>query len=297
MSKLWSELADKMNFRSVFLVALMLAVTAPVSPAQTNAPAAKQPAPVAPPLSPEQKAFNEAARSAPADAPFPKEIDCRRLNNDGSPNPNFGKVAGSFRNYHEAFLKRKAGPIGVLFLGDSITAGWNGAGQAIWTERYAKLDAANFGISGDKTEHVLWRIDNGELDGIAPKVVILLIGANNAGDTAPRIAAGITAIAKKIHAKLPQSKLLLLGVFPRDATVIGSDGKPSPRRAKMAAVNLELAKLHDGQTTFYLEIWKQFLAEDGSIPKEIMGDALHPSGKGYQIWADAMQPTLDALLK
>ena len=283
-----------MDTRSILVAVLMIAATASHSLAQGGAPAPASPA--VPLISPEQKAFNEAARSAPADVPFPKEIDCQRLNKDGSPNPNFGKVSGSFRNYHEAFLKRKAAPIGVLFLGDSITAGWNGGGKAIWTERYAKLDAANFGNSGDKTEHLLWRIDNGELDGISPKVVILLIGANNAGDTAPHIAAGITAIAKKIHTKLPQSKLLLLGAFPRDATVIGTDGKPSPRRVKMAAVNTELAKLHDGQQTFYLEIWKQFLAEDGSIPKEIMGDALHPSSKGYQIWADAMQPILDELL-
>ena len=297
MSKPLRSLTHKMSFRSVFLAALMLAVTAPVSPAQTNAPAAKSPAPVAPPKTPEQIAFAEAVRNAPPDKPFPKEIDYQRLNKDGSPNTNFGKVTGSFRNYHETFLKRKAQPIGVLFIGDSITAGWNGAGHAVWTNRFTKLDAANFGISGDKTEHVLWRIENGELDGISPKVVILLIGTNNAGDTAPHIAAGISAIAKRIHEKLPQTKLILLGVFPRDAALTGADGKPSPRRAKMAAVNAELAKLHDGQKTFYLEIWKQFLAEDGSIRNELMGDAVHPSPQGYQVWADAMQPTLDTLLK
>lgn len=290
MLRLLHNVTHKMNFRIVFLVALMLAATAPVSPAQTNAPAAKQPAPIAPPMSPEQKAFVEAAHNAPPNAPFPK-VDLQQLNKDGSPNTNFCKVNGAFRAQHEAFLKRKATPIGVLFIGDSITAAWNGAGRAVWTSRYAKLDAANFGISGDRTEHVLWRIANGELDGIAPKVVILMIGTNNNGDTAPRITAGVTAIVKQIHERLPQSKLLLLGIFPRG--VFATD----PKRVKMAAVNADLAKLNDGQKTFYLEIWTPFLAGDGSISKEIMADALHPSAKGYQIWADAMQPTLDTLLK
>ena len=279
-----------MNSRSVFLAALMLAATAPVSPAQTNAPAAKPAAPVAPPLTPEQKAFMDAAHNTSSDRPFPK-VDLTQLNKDGSPNTNFCTINGSFRAQHEAFLARKAAPIGVLFIGDSITAGWNGGGRAVWTSRYAKLDAANFGISGDRTEHVLWRIANGELDGISPKVVILMIGTTNNNEPVPHITAGVTAIVKQINAKLPQSKLLLLGIFPRG--VRANDRL----RAKMAAVNLELAKLNDGQKTFYLEIWEPFLAEDGSIPKEVMADALHPSARGYQIWADAMQPTLDALLK
>ena len=290
MTNLLDRLTHKINFSSVVLAALMLAATAPVSPAQTNTPAAKPAAPVAPPLTPEQKAFLDAAHNPSPDVPFPK-VDLQQLNKDGSLNSNFCKVNGGFRAQHEAFLKRKAEPIGVLFIGDSITAGWNSGGKAVWTNRYAKLDAANFGISGDRTEHVLWRIANGELDGIAPKVVILMIGTNNNGDTVPHITAGVTAIVKQIHAKLPQSKLLLLGIFPRGA--LATD----PKRAKMAEVNAELAKLNDGKKTFYLEIWKPFLAEDGSISKEVMGDALHPSAKGYQIWADAMQPTLDALLK
>ena len=274
-----------MKLRSGIFVILLLAATAPFSPAQTNAPAAKPAAAVAPALTPEQKAVVDATHNAPPDAPYPK-MDLQPFNKDGSPNTNFCKINGGFRAQHEAFLKRKAEPIRVLFIGDSITAGWNGGGRAVWTNRYAKLDAANFGIGGDKTEHVLWRIANGELD-----VVILMIGTNNNGDTAPHITAGVTAIVKKIHAKLPQAKLLLLGIFPRGA--LATD----PKRAKMAVVNAELAKLNDGQQTFYLEIWKPFLAEDGSISKEIMGDALHPTARGYQIWADAMQPMLDNLLK
>ena len=286
MSNFLQSLTHKKTLRSVFLVTLMLTATPPFSPAQTKAPAE----PVAPPLTPEQKAFMDAAYHTSPDAPSPK-ADLQQFNKDGSPYTNFCKIDGAFRAQHEAFLKRKAEPIGVLFIGDDITAGWNRVGKAVWTKRYAKLDAANFGISGDRTENVLWRIANGELDGIAPKVVILMIGSDNNKDTATRITAGVTAVVKKINAKLPQSKLLLLGIFPRG--VRDNDHL----RKKMAAVNAELAKLSDGQKTFYLEIWEQFLAEDGSIPKEVMPDALHLTARGYQIWADAMQPTLDALLK
>ena len=279
-----------MKFSRVILAALLLTLTAPVSRAQSNAPVAKPVAPVAPPLTPEQKAFVDAAHNTAPDKPFPK-VDLTQLTKDGAPNPNFCTINGGFRAQHEAFLKRKAAPIGVLFIGDSITAGWNGGGHAVWTNRYTKLNAANFGISGDRTEHVLWRIANGELDGIAPKVVILMIGTNNNNEPAPRITAGVTAIVKQIHEKLPQSKLLLLGIFPR-----GANAK-DPIRAKMATVNAELAKLNDDKQTFYLEIWEPFLTEGGRIAKEVMADGLHPSARGYQIWADAMQPTLDALLK
>ena len=237
-----------MILHTVFLAGLILVATAPVSPAQTNPPAA----PTAPPLSP--------------DGPIPKEV---------------------FLAQHEAFLKRKAEPIRVLFIGDENTAGWNRGGKAVWASRYAKLDAANFSYN-DRIEQMLWRIANGELDGISPKVVILEIGTDNNNDRAAKITAGVTAIVKQINEKLPQAKLLLLGIFPRGTH------ETDHLRKKMAAVNAELAKLSN---VSYLEIWEPFLAEDGSIPKEVMPDALHLSARGYQIWADAMQPTLDNLLK
>ena len=287
MSKSLHSLTHKMNFSIAFLAAALLLATAPVSRAQSNAPVAKPVAPVAPPLTPEQKAFMDAAHHTSSDMPFPK-VDLTQLNKDGTPNPNFCTINAGFRAQHEAFLKRKAAPIGVLFIGDSITAAWAGAGHSVWTNRYTKLDAANFGISGDRTEHVLWRIANGELDGISPKVVILMIGTNNNNEPAPRITAGVTAIVKQIHEKLPQSKLLLLGIFPRGALA------KDPIRAKMAAVNVELAKLSN---VTFLQIWEPFLTEGGTISKDVMADALHPTTRGYQIWAEAMQPALDALLK
>src|SRR4051794_1777313 len=108
---------------------------------------------------------------------------------------------------HENFMKRKEKPIGGLFLGDSITAGWAKAAK-VWEEHYGKLDPANFGIGGDRTQHVLWRIEQGELDGIHPKVVVLMIGTNNSGGTVEQITAGVKAIVNQIHTKLPDSKLL-----------------------------------------------------------------------------------------
>ena len=204
-------------------------------------------------------------------------------------------IQARFEMMHESFLKRgKEGKIGVLFLGDSITEGW-GHAKPVWEEHYGKLDPANFGISGDRTQHVLWRIDNGELDGISPKVLVLMIGTNNIGYPAEDIAKADVKIVTEIHQKLPDTKVLLLGIFPR-----GADPKKpevAAQREKIKTVNAELAKLDDGNKTRYLDIGEKFLDSDGVIKKDIMGDALHPSPKGYQIWADAMQPLLDEMIK
>ncbi len=193
---------------------------------------------------------------------------------------------------HERFLERaKAGNIDLLFLGDSITAGWNGGGKEVWQRYYGPRNAANFGIGGDRTQHVLWRIENGELDGITPKVVVLMIGTNNSGaNSADEIADGIRAIVKKLREKLPDAKILLLGVFPRGP-------KPNPGREKLSEVNEKIASLGDGKMVTYLDIGKNFLNEDGTISKEIMPDFLHLSPKGYQIWADAIEPTLSKMLE
>src|SRR5262245_21616997 len=165
---------------------------------------------------------------------------------------------------HEAFVGiAKRGGVDVLFLGDSITDAWGGeghgkgAGAKIFESEFAPLKAANFGIGGDRTQHVLWRLQNGELDGIQPKVVMLMIGTNNSGtNTAEEIAAGITAVVKEIHKRSPQTKVLLLGVFPRGA-------KPNPQRDKLKEVNKVIAKLDDGgQTVRYLDIGDKFLQSD-----------------------------------
>ena len=200
---------------------------------------------------------------------------------------------------HEGFLaEAKQGKFDLVFIGDSITDGWRTRGLQVWNKYYAPRQALNLGIGGDRTQHVLWRIEHGELDGLKPKAVVLMIGTNNTGKEKDRSARnstaevieGVTAVVKNIRTKLPQSKLLLLAIFPRGAV-------DAPQRAQIKEINTALAKLDDGKMIKFLDIGKVFLAEDGSIPKTIMPDLLHPNAKGYQLWADAMEPTLAAMLK
>jgi beta-glucosidase len=206
-----------------------------------------------------------------------------------------GQIQPRFQMMHESFLKRgKEGKIGVLFLGDSITEGW-GRAKETWDSHFGKYDPANFGIGGDRTQHVIWRIENGELDGISPKVVVLMIGTNNSGYAAEDILKGDQKIVQQIHQKLPNTKLLLLGIFPRGADL--KDPKVAAVRAKLKTVNEGLAKLDDGNKTRYLDIGNKFLDAEGNLPADIMPDALHPNAKGYVIWADAIQPLLDEMMK
>jgi len=197
------------------------------------------------------------------------------------------------RGRHDTFVKiAKKGDVDVLFVGDSITDAWGGeghnskaAGAAIFEKEFMPMKAANFGIGGDRTQHVLWRLQNGELEGIQPKVLMLMIGTNNMGsNSSEEIADGIEAIVKEVHKKSPKTKVLLLGIFPRSAK--GTDAI----RKKIADTNKIIAKLDDGgKTVKYLDIGPKFLQEDGTLTKEIMPDLLHLSPKGYQIWADAVK--------
>ncbi|GBD35119.1 hypothetical protein HRbin36_00223 [bacterium HR36] len=208
---------------------------------------------------------------------------------------------------HEMFVSiASRGGIDVLFLGDSITDAWGGeghnpkaAGAKIFEREFVPLKAANFGIGGDRTQHVLWRIQNGELQGIQPKVVMLMIGTNNSNgndNTAEEIADGITAIVREIHKRSPKTKVLLLGIFPR-----GKDpNNPAVKaqREKIARVNQIIAKLDDGgKTVKYMDIGHLFIQPDGYIPPEIMPDYLHLSEKGYELWAKAVKPVILELLK
>ncbi|HEY4414408.1 MAG TPA: platelet-activating factor acetylhydrolase IB subunit [Verrucomicrobiae bacterium] len=201
---------------------------------------------------------------------------------------------------HEGFVQEaKQGGIDLVFLGDSITDHWRGIGSNVWDKYYAPLHAVNFGISADRTQHVLWRIEHGELDGIHPKALVLMIGTNNTGkekdkktdrNTLPEVVAGVTAVVNAVHAKLPDTKILLLAIFPRAQ-------KGSPFRDEIKEINTQLAKLDDGKSVTYLDIGQKFLAPDGTLSRDIMSDLLHPTEKGYVIWAEAMQPTLATLMK
>ena len=186
----------------------------------------------------------------------------------------------------------------ILFIGDSITHFFGGEkfdsyglrGQQTWGEFYAPRNAGNLGFGWDKTENVLWRLQHSAIDSISPKLVVMMIGTNNSGTcSAPDIAAGITAIVLELEKRLPQSKILLLGVFPRGE-------KPGPAREKLAEVNQVIAKLDGTHNVSFLDIGAKFLTPDGLITKDIMPNFLHPNEKGYPICAEAIEPTVKRLM-
>lgn len=217
--------------------------------------------------------------------------------------PKIGNAA--FYEKHARHLKRaQAGPADLLFLGDSITEQWNNVAE-FWQERYGAHSPANFGIGGDQTQHVIWRVENGELNTIRPKVVVLMLGTNNtAAHTGAEIAAADTKLIRLIREKLPETKVLLLAIFPRGPrpnkegpVTEAAVADAAKRMTVIRDANAALAKLDDGAHVRFLDIGPKFLADDGTIPLEIMPDQLHLSPAGYRIWADAMQPLLDEMLK
>ena len=241
------------------------------APAQVPVPAdATKPADAAPAAAPVAK--RETPPQPPATVPAPRP--------------------GQWMQQHEKFLERaQKGPVDLLFLGDSITAGWNGA-RDVWTRYYAPRQAANFGIGGDRTQHILWRLDNGEVDSIKPKVVVLMIGTNNTGSNSEaEIADGVRAILDRLHAKLPTTKVLLLGVFPRGSS--RDKAVPAvPAAPRIAGINARLAAFDDDKTIKYLDIGVAFLDDAGKVSRTNMPDLLHLTPASSQIWAEAMEPTL-----
>jgi lysophospholipase L1-like esterase len=208
---------------------------------------------------------------------------------------------GQFLKRHESFLARgKSGPIGLLFLGDSIMDNWRTRAPKIWEDNYGKYQTANFGIGGDTTQNVIWRIANGELDGIHPRVVVLMIGTNNSASNTPEeIFAADKKIVNLIREKIPETKVLLLAIFPRGKRQ-NTNGTPDNYVLRMSVIrptNDLLATLDDGKNVRYLDIGSKFFGPDGQIPDTIMSDHLHPTAAGYQIWVDAMQPLLDEMMR
>ena len=196
---------------------------------------------------------------------------------------------------HEEVLDRiQRGDVDLIFVGDSIIHGWekSGQGKKVWDKYYAPRNTVNMGFDGDKTQHVLWRFDNGEIDGISPKLAVLMIGTNNSNgqdNTAEEIADGIKAICAKMRYKLPKTKILIFGIFPRGAT-------PSPQREKNAKASELASQIADNNMIYYLNINDHFLEADGTLSTNIMPDLLHPNEKGYEIWADAIEPTVAKLM-
>src|SRR5438309_344573 len=180
----------------------------------------------------------------------------------------------------------------IIFIGDSITQGWEGEGKEVWAKYYAHRNAVNLGIGGDRTQHVLWRFDNGNLDGLKPKAAVVMIGTNNSNGedkTVEQIADGVSAIVRKLREKLPQTKVLLLAIFPRSEN-------PSPQRGKVLQVNQIIQKLADDQNVFWIDFGYKFVNSVGTIPHDLMPDYLHLSRRGYEIWAEAIEDKLSAVL-
>jgi len=194
---------------------------------------------------------------------------------------------------HEQVLDRvQHGNVDLIFIGDSITHGWEGGGKELWDKYYAPRNAVNMGFAGDRTQNVLWRFDHGEIDGISPKLAVLMIGTNNSNgqdNTAEEIADGIKAICARMRYKLPKTKILILGIFPRGAA-------PSPQRQKNAKASELASQIADNDMIYYLNINSHFLEADGTLSKDIMPDLLHPNEKGYKIWVDAIEPMVAELM-
>ena len=200
------------------------------------------------------------------------------------------------QRFEEKQVLVKQGGWELVFMGDSITHGWEGSGKKVWEENFGAYKALNLGYSGDRTEHVLWRLDNGELNGYQPKLLVLMIGTNNTGhrpleqESPEDTAAGIKAILGKIAQKSPETKVLMLAVFPRSA-------KPEDTmRMRNDKINELIKASADGKRVFFLDFNKSLLEPDGTLSKEIMPDLLHPKEKGYGIWAKAILPMIKETL-
>jgi len=193
-----------------------------------------------------------------------------------------------------AYLKHHQ--VNLLFVGDSITHFWDaGKNQASWIKYYDNRNAYDIGISGARTETILWMLDQGMLSHISPKLVVLLIGTNNIdprhfsrADSARETASGIDVIVSEIGHQLPNSKILLLGIFHR--------GDQPKLNSKIDQINERIAREADGKHVFFLNIDNVFLNADSTVNQDLMYDLIHPTPQGYEVWAKAMEPAISNLL-
>jgi lysophospholipase L1-like esterase len=195
----------------------------------------------------------------------------------------------NFNERHARYASQD-GDLDLLFVGDSITQGWGGATD-VWQRYYGSLKADQFGVGWDRTQHVLWRLKNGEGQHVRPRVVVLLIGTNNIGqNTDAEISQGVATVVAELRNDFPAARILVLGILPR--------GLPDdPSRPRIVTINGMISKLADGKRVFYLDIGPKFLDANGAIPPDVMADRLHPTVKGYEIWAEAMKDELAKVLK
>jgi lysophospholipase L1-like esterase len=189
---------------------------------------------------------------------------------------------------HEANAEKIAkGNVEFLMIGDSITHGWDRQG-ALVEKYFAQYKPVNLGFGGDQTQHVLWRLDHLPLDKISPKVAMIMIGTNNTDNPANTpwmIAVGIKTIVEKLQKQKPDLQIIVLKIFPR--------ADKEKLHLRVNEVNLVLPELLAGLNNVeIIDINKEFLAEDGTLPKEMMPDFLHPNTKGYEIWGEKLAPVL-----
>jgi lysophospholipase L1-like esterase len=190
-------------------------------------------------------------------------------------------------NFFNHIREARSQQTDLILDGDSITDYWQSTGRTVFDKYFAPRHAIDFGMSGNHTESVLWRVEHGQLDTLHPKLAMILIGVNNSGSPTEEVVAGITRVVQAYRAKCPDMHILLLAIFPH--------GKLStdPMRENARKTNAQIAKLDDGAHVTFLDIGDKFLQPDGSIAEDVMPDALHPGLKGYQIWADAVESTVE----
>ena len=232
---------------------------------------------------------NDQAGSAVAQLTLTQGIDRKPAAVDPVP-----KTESWWATRHEHTLARiHQGRVELLLIGDSITQLWDKEGRRIWDAYYERRHAVNLGFSGDRTEHVLWRLDHGEIERITPKLAVLMIGTNNTGarhDPPEETAAGIWAILTSLRTRLPGTKILLLGVFPRSPTA------DDPLRRLNVAINDRLRTYADNQHVFFLDLSRNFIDERGHLSQDLMPDYVHLSERGYYVWADGMEHMIRKLL-
>ena len=266
--------------RTLFVIGLASVLAWPV-------PAAAQ---AAPPAVPAQGA---PAQPGTPGQPGPGQVPGGGFRGRGGPARPANQPAERDDARHKGFVEiAQRGNIDLLFVGDSITDWWARAGLEVWNANFASMNPANFGIAGDTTQGVLWRMQNGELEGFKAKLIVLMLGTNNINrNPVDEIVDGNRLILAEFRKRQPQAKVLLLGVFPRTAQA------DNPIRATIKEMNEKLAKLADNRQVFFMDIGPKFLQPDGTLPADVMPDGLHPSAKGYQIWADAIRDEVKRLLQ
>lgn len=216
------------------------------------------------------------------------------------------KLEKDFYNWHQrhkAILKliKTRKQVDLIFMGDSVTHMFGGEpkssiaiGQETWDKFYGERNTINMGFGWDRTQNVLWRIEHGELDGVSPKVLVLLIGTNNLtatknarANSPEEIADAISLICEKVHEKLPTTKILLLSVLPR---------KNEKNVEDIRKINRLLSKAPAKDYVTYLDMTAQFADKDGQFRDDLRRDDVHPNKNGYKVWAETMEPTLKQLL-